>query len=136
MTPIGVATLIAETIRTEWTGPTVALEGERSSPAPVAPRIDLSTRFLPPTSQTLGTTGGRLIRQRGFLVALCRQPIAISDGIGAVLQLATDFRDLFHGRSIGTDPVTFEAASPGLLGVDGPWSLASVEIPFSYQEAF
>lgn len=134
MTPYAAATLIATTVRDEWTGARVLLPKEDHTPDPAAPHIQLTLRSLPPTATTLGTRSDRMTDQRGVLIALVRYPLSLGDGMGGSLKIAQDFRDLLQGRSIGTDPLHFDHAAPSDLGTDGPWSLASVEIPFRYQE--
>lgn len=133
MTPLEAATAIANTIRDEWTGAHVVFPKEHFTPGD-EPYIQLTIRGLPPRQTTHGTVNNRITDQRGLLSALVRFPVALSDGMGPAFELAQDFRDLFQGRSIGADPIHFDHCSPDDLGLDGAWSLASVAIPFRYQE--
>ena len=140
MTPVEALQAIAARLEAEWSATPVervVFPGQLSDPAgadPATPWIRVTVRALPPRSTTHGTVGGRLIEQRSLLIAQAFYPISVEDGSIAPLELATAFRDLFHGRSIGADPLHFETATVSYIGHDAGWTQANVTIPFTYHE--
>lgn len=137
MTPVGALELIASTVETSWAGTPVAdvaFPGQRFAAPADRAYLRLTVRALTPTSTTHGTVNGRLVQQRGLLIVEAYHPISIVDGSIAVMELATAFRDLFQGKSLGADPLHFETAAPDFKGDFGAHAQANVVLPFTYHE--
>lgn len=136
MTPTGASQAILAKIVADWNVATATLtfEGERFTPPTDAPWIRVSLRSRLPGLVTHGTVGARLAEQRGRLIVQCFAPNHVADGAGASEALAQTFRDLFHGLSLGADPIHFDVGAPQRIGVDGSLFQTNVELTFRYHE--
>lgn len=134
MTPVEATQLIAATVEAGWSTTPVTFDGQRFTATTGEAWIRLAIRELPPLTTTHGAVGQRLTRQRGRVIAQVFAPIGTVDSALPALELALAFRDLFHGRSLGADPIHFEAAAPTRIGAEGGWYQVNVTIPFAYDE--
>ena len=137
MTPVEAVEAIAAHVEASWSATSlefVAFPGQRFDPPPGKSHVRVLIQGRPPLYTPHGGPGERITRQRGALIAQCFVSVASVDSSLPATQLAQDFRDLFHARSVGADPIDFEAANPSPIGEDGGFYQVNVTIPFAYSE--
>ena len=116
----------------------LTFDGERFEPPADRPWIRMSIRDLPTGTVTHGSRANRLAERRANLIAQVFYPLALADGQGKAVGLATEFRDLFEPAPITSAAGVVNIAGGATVrrvGVDAAtWYQVNVDVPITYHE--
>lgn len=122
------------TFKEDWgtTSPFV-FDGEKfKTPSPSSSWVRVSIRHNEGSQDSLGGVGARKFKRGGSVFIQCFTPL--DRGRDASDTLADAARDIFEGKTLGTEAVTFTDVIIREIGPDEGWYQTNVEAIFNYTE--
>lgn len=133
MTPNQAKQAILNRWNDEWAGATdTAYDNQHYEPQGETSWVRLSVRHTIGPQDTLGQTGNRKFRRRGFIIVQVFAPLDV--GTSTADTLAHNAREVFEATSF--DGIDCHNATLREIGQDkhGPWWQVNVEVSFAYDE--